>query len=385
MPISATDALAALNTGISEAGGDAPISASAEETNNENTEPVVGEDAPDGGENAPTGEEGAGSGSRADDSDGDKGESGDEDGKSGEKGEADGEGKPGDKSAAKDGEGVKKKAEGEPPAKVKDPINDPLPSTLKEATRERITSLVKIAKDLTSARDQALAQRDEIMTLIQETGSTPEQYGQALDFLRMVNSGNRVDQEKALTLMQQEVAALSRILGVPVAGVDLLTNHADLQKQVSDGEISRANAEEIAAARESRKFHSAKDARASEQQQTDRQYDAAVTKAKADLNAFEASVANDPKFKLYRTTLVKQMQAVFEDIHPSKWAAKFKAAYDALPNVPAPRQPALGGNGNGAKPNNNPLRPKNPAGGQQKAISSPLEALNAGIAAASGK
>jgi hypothetical protein len=225
-------------------------------------------------------------------------------------------------------------------AKVVDPINDPIDERLKPATKERITSLVTTAKALTTERDQYKGQFEELNGYIAQTGASPEQYATALDYLRMVNSPNIADREQCLAFMQQEIKALAVSLGKPVPGVDLLSDHADLQQQVADGGISQQHAEEIAAARAQRGQAQQFGQRQQAQQQQTAAQQQAVQAGTQQLNALGAELqAADPAgFAAKKAILVEALKPVFAQIPPSAWASTFRAAYTklALPAAPRP-------------------------------------------------
>ena len=90
---------------------------------------------------------------------------------------------------------------------------------------------------------------NDLVGAIQATGATPQQYAQSLEYLRMVNSPDRSQQEQALEFMQREIATLARMLGKPVPGVNMLEGHDDLIHEVSTGRLPPERAQEIAAAR----------------------------------------------------------------------------------------------------------------------------------------
>jgi hypothetical protein len=273
---------------------------------------------------------------------------------------------------------------------VRDVLNDPLPNALKKETKERITTLIGMVKDHTSKLETVTRERDEIVDFITQTRATPEQYGQALDYLRLVNSPNRADREQALVVMQNEVAALARMLGRPVPGVNLLEGHNDLINEVSTGHLSPERAQEIAASRARAQYElrAGQVARTVERQEISRHSE--TQRAIGELNALEAQlkVAEPAVYAAKRKALVNALKPVFAQIPPAQWAATFKRAYDELPApavLPAPiptaqstplRGASAGGGGN------QPLRAGNPAGAAQPAPSNMLEAINAGIAAA---
>jgi hypothetical protein len=263
-------------------------------------------------------------------------------------------------------------AAGLKPAKVVDPINDPIDERLKPATKERITSLVTTAKALTTERDQYKGQFEELNGYIAQTGASPEQYATALDYLRMVNSPNIADREQCLAFMQQEIKALAVSLGKPVPGVDLLSDHADLQQQVAGGGISQQHAEEIAAARAQRGQAQQFGQRQQAQQQQTAAQQQAVQAGTQQLNALGAELqAADPAgFAAKKAILVEALKPVFAQIPPSAWASTFRAAYTklALPAAPRPvPKPAV--------PAAQPLRASNPAGGTAAKPTSMHEAL----------
>ena len=245
-----------------------------------------------------------------------------------------------------------------------------------------------MVKDLSTKEQQATSERNEILNAVLDTGSTPQQYGAALNYLKLVNSDSRIDKEQALTIMQAEVAVLARALGKPVPGVNLLEGHDDLIQEVGSGRLSPERATEIAAAREARKIEVAVSGRRTEQQRTGEQQAAVVRQGVSELNALELRLkASEPAvFAAKRAILINALKPVFKQIHPSQWADTFQRAYNELP-APAPRPtppppavlPGAAPTGGGG---NTPLRASNPAGGQQPAPKSMQEAIEAGIQAA---
>jgi hypothetical protein len=274
---------------------------------------------------------------------------------------------PDDKGAA----GAKPDATGS--GKAPDPLNDPLPNALKRETKERIQTLVGMVKDTTSKLERVTAEHGEMMGYIRETQATPEQYGQALTYLKLVN-GSREDKEQALEIMQAEVAALARMIGKPVPGVNILEGHDDLIADVASQRMSMERAAELAAMRERNRFEGQQQ-QATRQQQAETQAMAAARQnARVQLNALEQSLMADPAYKQKRPILVAQMKPIFARLHPSQWAPAFKQAYDALP-APAVARPTTPLN----VPKNTPLRGANPAGSAVQQPKTMLEAIEQGL------
>lgn len=265
------------------------------------------------------------------------------------------------------------------PEKPKDHVNDPIPNALKPATKERMAALITTAKNLTTERDtlkRSAAERDEIVGMITETRATPEQYGQVLDYLRLVNSANPADSEKALQMMQAELDGLARRLGRSVPGVDFLGEHADLRHAVDTGQISEQHANELAAARAHQVSQQTAGAAYSQQEQAQRAHQAEVTRGKQALNALEAQLkATDPQYEAKSKMLVPLLRPVFKSLPPSQWGAAFAEAYRSfVAPVAAPVAAAAP-----RVPQNTPLRPGNPAGAQTKVPSTLREAVDASL------
>jgi hypothetical protein len=275
----------------------------------------------------------------------------------------------------KDGVKPGEKADGAGAVKPADPLNDPLPNALKRETKERITTLVGMVKDTTTKLERVSAEHNEMMGYIRETQATPEQYGQALTYLKLVNSSSREDKEQALEIMQAEVAALARMIGKPVPGVNILEGHDDLIADVAAQRMSMERAAELAAAREAQNFQRRQGETTRQAQAETREMAQARDNARTQLNALEQVLMRDPAYKQKRPILVAQMKPIFAQLHPSRWATAFRQAYDALPASAAPRPtpPAT------MVPKNTPLRASNPAGGSVPAPKSMLEAVEFGL------
>lgn len=399
---------AAVSAGIKEAGG-APAPSptpdpAADAGGGDNGDQGTGSDAPDASANGAG--EGAGEGGgEAGDAGGESGTG--DDGKAGA-GSADGDAAGGEGDAGGDGAGAGEDGAGKAGAAdagagkkpdATDPVSGeakkegddgydavldaPLPNALKPATKERIRTLVTRVKETEGQRDGALRNFDELYTAIETTGATPQQYAETLTVLRLVNSGRRDLMEKALEIKMAEIADLSKVLGIPVAGVNLLEGHQDLIDDVAGGKLTLVRANEIAAAR-----HSATRARERAQGDTrisneQRQRQAAIQDGIRGLNALGEALAKDPDYARKAEIVKKQLKPVLKTIHPSRWVDTFKNAYDALPALPKPAPKPGTPAGKGA-PANAPVRGGAPAGGQAKAPSSIEEAVRAGLKQAGG-
>lgn len=265
-------------------------------------------------------------------------------------------------------------------------LNAPIPNALKRETKERIQTLAGKVKELMPALEERNRDLEALMNPILDTGATPVQYKQSLEYLRLVNSPSRADKEKALEIMQGEIRALASMLGKPVPGVNFLEGHDDLIHEVGTGRLTHERAMEIAAARAAQGYQKKTEERVNLERQSGEAQARAVQEGRAALNQLEASLKADPHYAAKKAILVNQLKPTFARIHPSQWAAAFHEAYVALP-APAPKPapppatvvPGAAPKGGGG---NTPLRASNPAGAAVAAPSSLSEAIDMGIRSA---
>lgn len=264
----------------------------------------------------------------------------------------------------------------EPGKKKSDPVNDPIPKDLKQETSDRMRALVKIAKDKEAEVTQVRGDFDTIINGIKASGSTPEQYGEAISWLSLFNSPKVEDRKAAYDLVESVAERMATLLGIDRSVSDPLAGHADLIAAVKANPATLPMAKEIARNRNANKFTGDIHAGQQQRQQTEQQAQQEHQQAKTELNAFDAKMRlEDPLYDAKRKLIVPILQPLFKTIPKAQWAEAYKNAY-AQARV-QPKGKAKVGNGQ------QPLRGnKNPAGGQSRAPSNALEAMNAGIAMA---
>jgi hypothetical protein len=302
----------------------------------------------------------------------------------GEEGESDAAETPEAKAAAKalaDAEAAKaaeKKGEKPGDKKAPDAINDPIPKDLKQETRQRMQTLIETAKTVTAERDKITGDFNMIVGGLQNAGVSPEQYGETLSWLAMFNSGDPVQQTKALELVEGIADRLATLLGKERSVNDPLKDHPDLQQAITNRTATREIALEVARTRNAKKFQGELTANASREQQQQNEVAQVTQQARNDLSTLETTLrATDPLYEKKKALLVPVLQPVMKSLHPSQWKAAFQTAY-ANVKLPGGGRPA----GSGARPNlgQQPMRAgKNPAGGHSRQAGSPLEALNGAL------
>lgn len=262
---------------------------------------------------------------------------------------------------------------------------------LKDKTAARFRELATSAKEYAPVREameaagiqsaediQGLSQRskdfEDMVSMVQDTGATPEQYGQALDMVKLINgamSGDRQSAENAYKFMQAEVAGLAKMLGKEVDGFDPLAEHADLQREVDNGDLSRERALEIVQTRNGSKMDSQR-TQEMQQQQSQKQAQADGVQALNTLgNQLEAQ---DPQYRAKLPYLISSLETIKASLPPEQWVAATQQAYARIPAPPAQPKPK-------AKPAPGPVR----SGAMRQALEpttdDPMEALDLGIKA----
>jgi hypothetical protein len=239
---------------------------------------------------------------------------------------------------------------------------------------------VKSADDVPKLLERATF-AEEMAETIQKTGASAEQYGQALDYLEVVNhavkSADPAAAKRALDILRPELEILAKLSGEEIPGfADPLEGHDDLRAEVEAGDMSRKLALELAAARARDQLTGQR--RQAQQQQTEQQ--AASQQGVEALNGFEAQMtASDPLYAAKRPQLVQMVGWIKANLPPSNWLAATQQAYASIPAPAAAPAPA-------AKPpvGNVPMRPTGARNLAPVAFDDPMAAMDAGIKAAQG-
>jgi len=236
-------------------------------------------------------------------------------------------------------------------------------AAFKEAGIEKIEDIPRIVERARFA--------DELESAISETRATPEQYGQAIKYLALVNGGAE-GMAQAYEIMQAELAVLAKALGREAPGIhDPLAEHDDLREEVESGDISRKRALEIASQRAAAGLSQAQAEAQRQQAESKLAYDRAI----ADLNALGAQLkASDPHYSTKIAALKPTIALIREHCPPNQWAARTQQAYSQLV-IDAPAAPL---------PPPGPVRSV-PASGVAMVAEpkSAMDALEMGLAAAS--
>ena len=268
-------------------------------------------------------------------------------------GEAAGD-KSGDDATEKDGKPGDGKPEGDDTPPELDPVNDPIPESTNEKTAERIKSLIGLVKDKSDSEDQ----RNEIVEQITQTGTDPEQYANTLGFLKLYNSTDPTQRKQALEVARGLVKELALELGEG-STVTKLSDYEDLSAEVEAGTLSEARALEIAATREATKLRTAKDDATATANETATTTQQNIAVGKSQLDTFEAAArTGDENYAVIRPQFIKLLAPILKRTHPTEWGAVAQEVYDQVKTFTPAAKPKPK-----PKPKNEPLRPKQGAGG----------------------
>jgi hypothetical protein len=269
--------------------------------------------------------------------------------------------------------------------RVERAIDAPIPQDLSKRTQERIKTLVDTTRAVTEERDQINQQFQTVVGAIQMSGTTPDQFREYLEFQTNVNSNDPAKQKSALNFVMKVAHDLATYIGEPLTFKSPLEGHADLIQDVQQGRLQLPRAEEIARLRNKQAAQAARGDVTRQNQQYTQASKQDTDNARVALNTLESRLkGNDPQFSSKRGIVInflkQQYGAKLERLPPGQWASTFDRAYRAI-NLPAQPKPAP----NPANKNLQPMRHgKRPAGNAGAAPKSILDAVNAGIAAASG-
>lgn len=226
------------------------------------------------------------------------------------------------------GETPEQRTAREAAAKQPDPIKDAIPKDTHPATAARIRALVKLNQDVTAQRDAVAADFDQIINAIKGTGSSPQQYGEILNWMALFNSPNPQHNRQAYDLVESVCDRMAMKLGITRQLADPLAKHQDLVAAVANKQLTREYALQIATDRDSKQFNTELSTQATQEQQRQQQLQQATTQAKNDLTTLGNTLAaTDADYDRKRAIIVPILKTTFARLHPSQWKQAFEDAY----------------------------------------------------------
>jgi len=279
------------------------------------------------------------------------------------------------KDGAEDGEAA---LEGTEDAALKKPADESvaskddedlsMPDGLSIKAQDRFRKLTGRLQETSQALKGATEELDQFRRVVQSSMATPQEFSQAIEYMRMVKSG---DLDGALRVLDEQRRQIALATGRAVPGTDPLVDFPDLRARVDQFQMDEQAALELARSRAliQEIQRQQQMSSASIQRQQAMQSDRAQAVAEIDRMGAQWAQA-DPDFSAKEDVILKSIPEIAKRFPPSLWAGQVRLLYDTLSAMPAHATPktAL----------KTPLRSSGKAGGS-KQPESMLEALTAGL------
>lgn len=256
------------------------------------------------------------------------------------KGDESDEDESGEEESAEGEEGEQEEVDEED--EEEDPEDIKAPEGLSDGAKKRFESLVDRVKTVSAERDEQRAKNDQIVKVMEDTGSSPEEFAQVLLMLGHANSGDPERISQALGMLDTMRGNLARMTGKTVPGVDVLSDFPDLRQKVTNGDLDEESAAEIAAARRERASKSQQAKQSQTQVQQQAQMNQRVQAAQVALSALGNELkAKDPDYDSKLAILQKRgfFENVAQNVPPEQWKTLFQVSYDSLGDVAKARTP----------------------------------------------
>lgn len=259
-------------------------------------------------------------------------------------------------------------------AEEEDPSSeDPykMPEGLGEKAQKRFQDLANRSRDLEAHLTEIHGQNQAIKEIVQGTGIDQNEFAETMEVVRALKLGGAEDKHAVLNYLQGLTANLSRELGVPVAGVDMLEGFDDLRQSVMNGEITNEFATELA---QNRRAAQVQEAQMQQQMMQERQQTEMESAQEQALNQISQMMdyyrENDIDYAA-KENMLRGSLAQFVDHHPSLWPQLFQSQYEILGQAGAANRPKINTPA--------PLRTTGATGGKINA-KNPIDYMKQGLA-----
>ncbi len=254
---------------------------------------------------------------------------------------------PGPEAPAKAAEAAGKDGAPQPKGGAEPPEDElyQVPKGLSERAAERYRKLVDRAKQRDQDARETGQQLEQFVTMVRETGASPEQFNTALTYISAVHSDDPQRLQAARQVLQSELAAIDRRLGVPPSAddqaQDLLGRHQDLAQAVENMDISREMAVKLAAEREATREEVSRRRQRDQQAEQSARHQQEISQAAADVAALERDLqSRDPNYGAKRPFLERRAAEVARTYPPHLWRERLAAAHQEITELMAASAPA---------------------------------------------
>jgi len=219
-----------------------------------------------------------------------------------------------------------------------------------ERGKERIREKLAQLRDTDAALKERDADLTEFRTMVLEAYQDPQDFARALEFGRLVATGDDTSLRTALGMLDEQRANLALRLGIDAPGIDPLADFPDLAKAVEDMAITREHAITLAKYQRQDKQQTQQRQAQQQAQQTQRQsqqdYEQEITTLSTNATAYfktrESEVDHPAKMKEIHAYFQKpeNVQRFVTTFEPRQWLGQFQFMYDNIRPAAAPRPPA---------------------------------------------
>lgn len=254
--------------------------------------------------------------------------------------------------AGKDGEPTEEEIEailnGQTPAGETDTktgdalLDEEIPADAKGRTRERMEQLLARGRESHAKIQEMTSELEELRPLAEQadgwqavvvkSGLTPEDFATVMGTMAYINNGTVAEKRVAFDRIKTMYRDLAAQLGEGDDQGDILDHHLDLKGMVDKLEIPRAQAEELARARNREKLDAQDRANGDQATQLARARKAAETRLDQLGNEL-ATRDGSAVFRVRKHIALRALQGQVASLHPNQWEDAFIRAYDATPKA----------------------------------------------------
>ena len=256
-------------------------------------------------------------------------------------------------------------------AKAEDDLS--MPEGLSQKAQERFTTLVNRVKEREAQVSETQETLGQFREMIQSTGTSPQEFSQAIDYMRMVKHG---DFEGALRIMDEQRQMLSIAMGRPLPGADPLAQFPDLRARVDGYQMDEQTALEIARSRVQQGHIQSEQQRHEQSEQQAQQAQQSRQQAIMQIDQLGQQWSKtDPDFTAKEDIILKQLPEIAKNFPPAMWPQQVRILYNTLSSMPMQQHRQAN--------NPAPLRPSGQGGGQRQPKTM-LEAMEMGLGYSGG-
>jgi len=260
------------------------------------------------------------------------------------------------------------KKAGDEPASPKDDEDLSMPDGLSTKAQDRFRKLTGRLQETSQALRGATEELDQFRRVVQSSMATPQEFSQAIEYMRMVKSG---DLDGALRVLDEQRRRIALATGRVVPGTDPLAEFPDLRARVDQFQMDEQAALELARSRALIQEIQRQQEMSSATMQRQHAAQSERAQAIAEIDKLGAQWAQaDPDFSAKEDVILKRIPEIAKSFPPSLWASQVRLLYDTLSAMPAPATSKVA--------LKTPLRSSGKSGGS-KQPESMLEALTTGL------